>query len=216
MPLASAAASVVHDVNNSLGVIQSTAQFVLRHLKPSTQEKEAWELVERNVESIRRLLKSYLGLARQTEKPKELTSINELIERVTHFIDVQCTKNNIRIIKDLSMPLPRVMVESSAVESAILNLSLNAIEAIGQGGTLKFTTQDSESDKSVKFILEDSGPGISKETMENIFTPFFTTKENGTGMGLYSVKAILTQNNGKISCESQPGKTRMILTFFNA
>lgn len=214
-PLASAAAAVVHDVRNSLGVIQSTAQFVLSKLKPSAKEKEAWELVERNVESIRQLLKGYLGLARQTENPKEPASINELVERVIHFIDVQCSKNNIRVVKDLATPPLRVMVESSAVESAILNLSINAIEAMAGGGTLKFTTQGNGSEKSVKLMIEDSGPGIPKEALEKIFTPFFTTKENGTGMGLYSAKAIVTQNNGKIICESGPGKTRMILTFFN-
>src|SRR3989344_5161899 len=105
-PLASAAAAVVHDVRNSLGVIQSTAQFVLSKLKPAEREKEAWELVERNVESIRHLLKGYLGLSRQTENPKEPTSINEMVERVTHFIDVQCSKNNIRVEKDLATTSP--------------------------------------------------------------------------------------------------------------
>src|SRR3989344_6561035 len=155
-PLASAAAAVVHDVRNSLGVIQSTAQFVLSKLKPSQKEREAWELVERNVESIRHLLKGYLGLARQSENPKEPTSINELVERVIHFIDVQCSKNNIRVVKDLTTPPLRVMVEASAVESAILNLSINAIEAMEGGGTLKFTTQGNGSDKSVKLVIEDS------------------------------------------------------------
>ncbi|OGR88775.1 MAG: hypothetical protein A3A86_03025 [Elusimicrobia bacterium RIFCSPLOWO2_01_FULL_60_11] len=213
-PLASAAAAVVHDVRNSLGVIQSTAQFVLSKLKPSAKEKEAWELVERNVESIRHLLKGYLGLARQTENAKEPTSINELVERVTHFIDVQCGKNNIKVVKDLAEPSPRVMVESSAVESAVLNLSINAIEAMAGGGTLKFITEANGSDRSFHLVIEDTGPGIPKDDLEKIFTPFYTTKEKGTGMGLYSAKAIVTQNNGRIHCESEPGRTRMVLTFF--
>ena len=212
-PLASAAAAVVHDVRNSLGVIQSTAQFVLSKLKPSEKEREAWELVERNVESIRKLLKGYLGLARQNESPKEESSLNELAERVSRFIDVQCKNGNVRVVKHLAVPLQKIMIESSAIESAVLNLSLNAVEAMAGGGTLQFTTKNHSSPASVALEIEDSGPGIPAEAREKLFTPFFTTKKNGTGMGLYSAKAIVTQNGGEIDCESKPGKTRMILTF---
>ncbi|OGR85182.1 MAG: hypothetical protein A2901_06495 [Elusimicrobia bacterium RIFCSPLOWO2_01_FULL_54_10] len=212
-PLAGAAAAVVHDVRNSLGVIQSTAQFVLSKLRPSDKEKEAWELVERNVESIRNLLKGYLGLARQSESPKEESSLNEIVDRVTHFIDVQSKKNGVQVIKKLASPLPKILIEPSAVESAILNLSINGVEAMAGGGSLIFETQLNKQNKTVCLTVQDSGPGISKEARDNLFKPFFTTKAKGSGMGLYSAKAIVTQNGGKIYCESEPGRTRMILAF---
>ncbi len=212
-PLASAAAAVVHDIRNSLGVIQSTAQFVLSKLQPAEREKEAWQLVERNVESIRNLLKGYLGLARQTESPKKQVSINELVTHVCHFVAVLSAKNNVRIITELDSNISTVLIESSAVESAILNLSINAIEAMPEGGTLKFMTKADPAAKTVTLQIEDSGPGIPSEIREKLFTPFSTTKENGTGMGLYSAKAIMVNNDGKISCESRPGKTTMTLTF---
>src|SRR6185295_9137885 len=81
-PLASSAAVVVHDIRNSLGIIQSTTQFALKKLKPGNEEKAAWEMVERNVETIKKILKNYLGLARQGEGKKEPASLNDLIENV--------------------------------------------------------------------------------------------------------------------------------------
>lgn len=212
-PLASAAAAVVHDVRNSLGVIQSTSQFVLSKLNPSEKEREAWELVGRNVHSIRNLLQGYLGLARLSETAKAEASLNEMVERVSRFIDVQCQKSNVRIIKDLDSSLPRISMEAYAVESAILNLSINSLEAMPSGGTLKFRTEKRPAQKSLILEIEDSGPGIPQELSEKVFMPFFTTKENGTGMGLYSAKAIMTANGGKIACRSIPGKTVMTLTF---
>ena len=212
-PLSSAAAAVVHDVRNSLGVIQSTAQFVLSKLKPSEREKEAWELVERNVESIRKLLKGYLGLARQTESSKEEASLNEIVERVSHFVEPQCKKNNVKISMDLAPSLPKIMMDAPAVESAILNLSINGIEAMTGGGTLSFASKAQPEIKLVTLTIEDSGAGIPQDIRDKIFTPFYTTKAKGSGIGLYSARAIMQQNNGNLTYESKPGNTKMILTF---
>ena len=211
-PLASSAAVVVHDVRNSLGVIQSTAQFVLKKLKPSDQEKKAWELVERNVETIKKILKSYLGLARQAEGRKESSSINDIVERVAHFMEAQAKKSGVNVVISLNPSVPKIHLDESSIESAVLNLAINAIEAMDKGGSLTFTTLAKDG-KWLILEIEDTGPGISKDLQENLFMPFFTTKADGTGMGLYSAKAILNQNGGDIQAESRPGSTRMILSF---
>ena len=108
--------------------------------------------------------------------------------------------------------VPKLLLNGSAVESAILNLAINAIEAMEKGGTLTLTTRLKE-DKTIILEVEDTGPGIPEEIKGMLFTPFFTTKVSGTGMGLYSAKAIANQSGGKIHAESRPGLTKMILSF---
>ncbi len=209
-PLASSAAAVVHDVRNSLGVIQSTAQFVLKKLKPAEQERKAWEMVERNAESIKKILKGYLGLARQGSGEKEKISLNELVENVVHFIELEARKKNVAIESSFEPSAPSLLLERSAMESAVLNLAINSIEAM-EGGRLKFTTKLSE--QKISLEIEDTGPGIPKEVRDKLFEPFMTTKENGTGMGLFSVKEIVKQNGGEITAQSGDGGTKMILSF---
>lgn len=212
-PLAVAASSVVHDIRNSLGVISSTAQFVLNRLKPQEQERQAWELVERNVENIKDILKGYLGLARQVEEQKQEVTLNEIIERVLKFVEHQCRKQNIRIEKSLDPNPPQITIEVSFIESAVLNITLNAIEAMGNGGTLKCRTEKKENKKAILEIA-DTGSGIPPDIQSKIFTPFFTTKKTGSGMGLYSAKTAVENNGGAISCESKVGAgTKMTLSF---
>lgn len=212
-PLATIASSVVHDVRNSLGIIASTAQFVLNRLDPPEKMKQHWEMVMRNVEIIQKILKGYMGIAQQTET-KELSSINEIIERVCRYLDAQSRHKNIKLEKNLESSLPHLLLDISAIESAVLNISLNAFDAIENSGTLKFTTKTDARKEKVIVEIEDTGAGISEEHLSKIFSPFFTTKKSGTGMGLYSAKAIVENNNGKISCESKVGRgTRMILSF---
>lgn len=212
--LAVVASSVVHDIRNSLGVISSTSQFVLNRLNPSEKEREAWKLVDRNVETIKNILKAYLGLARRAENVKQPTSLNDLASHVCNFVDSQARKNNIKILKQLDPSIPLLPLDSSGMESTILNLAINAMEAMGDGGTIIFRTRKDEQKEKFIVEIEDNGHGIQPELIQKIFTPFFTTKKDGTGMGLYSSKASVEQNGGALYCESEIGKgTKMILSF---
>ncbi|OGR94471.1 MAG: hypothetical protein A2902_02170 [Elusimicrobia bacterium RIFCSPLOWO2_01_FULL_64_13] len=214
-PLANAAAAVVHDIRNSLGVISSTAQFVLNKLSPGEKERQAWELVTRNVESIKNLLTGYLGMARQTEARRESCFLNDIVDRVSHFVDARARKQGVKVETDLARDLPELVLNIHAVETAVLNIAINAIDAMPDGGTLKFATraEPARSEKRVMLDISDTGPGIPPEIMDKIFMPFFTTKGQGTGMGLYSAKAAVENSDGELACRSRPGETRMTLSF---
>lgn len=212
--LANVAPSIVHDIRNSLGVISSTAQFVLKNLSLPEKDRQSWELVERNIESIKKILSNYLKLAHQAENSREPTSLNEIVERVAAFIDAQSRKQNVKIEKKLDTSLPLIMINLSAVESAVLNICINALEAMDGAGTLRLETRKDQKNQNAVLEIADSGPGISTDVLDKIFSPFFTTKRNGTGMGLYSAKACIEQNSGKIVCESIVGKgTKMVALF---
>lgn len=206
--------SVVHDIRNSLGVISSTSQFVLNKLEPSEKEREAWMLVERNVDNIKKILKGFLGLARQAESVKQAASLNDLAARVSHFIDTQARRQNTKIETALAPGLPDIVIDAFSLESCILNLSINSLEALGQAGKLVLKTRHDRDQKMIFLEIEDDGPGMTPEAFAKKFTPFFTTKKTGTGMGLYSAKLAVEQNGGTLTCESRAGQgTRMILAF---
>jgi signal transduction histidine kinase len=104
----------------------------------------------------------------------------------------------------LSPVIPKVVADPSQLYQVIVNLTVNAIQAIKGNGILKIETF---SDKDyVYFTIEDNGIGMDRETMDKIFIPFFTTKKDGTGLGLSVVHGIITNHNGKIDVESEPGK----------
>ncbi len=213
-PLAHLASTVVHDVRNSLGVISSTSQFVLTHLKPADKEKQAWEMVVRNVETIKGILKSYLGFAKQFETNREMASPDELVERIAHFIESQARKQNTRIEKKLNSEGARLSIDVAAVESSLLNLALNALEAVEHDGAVKFITSLDPERKQFLIEVEDSGQGIAPELQEKLFQPFFTTKKNGTGMGLYSAKISVQNHGGTLTLKSQKGAgTKITLAF---
>lgn len=212
--LAVVASSVVHDIRNSLGVISSTAQFVLNEHNLSEKERQAWEMVNRNVQSIKKILKSYLELARQAENVKENFSLNEIVKRVCCFIGDHLRKQSIQLETYLRTNLPLITIDVPFIESAILNISLNALESMQNGGKLIFRTMSDEENKRITLEIEDTGCGIQSEDLGKIFSPFFTTKKTGTGMGLYSAKTAVEQNGGNISCQSQVGQgTKMTFTF---
>jgi signal transduction histidine kinase len=213
-PLASLASSVVHDVRNCLGVISSTAQFVLDKFQPAEREKQAWELVQRNVLNIQKILNSYLGLARQTEGNRERHNLNDSIGRVAHFLEVQARNRNIQLEKNLQADLSAVTIDVSAVESSILNISINALEAMERNGKITYSTKNDPQSKTVCLEIADTGPGIPPELIEKIFQPFFTTKPGGTGVGLYSAKSIVEQNQGQLGVQSKVGSgTTLSMTF---
>ncbi len=212
-PLAHLASTMVHDIRNSLGIISSTAQFALTNLKPAEKEKQAWEMVVRNVETIKSNLKSYLGFAKQFETNRESILPNDIINRVCHFIETQAKKQNTRIEKNLDGTNTYLMLDVAAIESSILNMALNALESVEQDGAVRFATRLDAKDHLFIIEIEDTGPGIPADIQEKLFQPFFTTKKTGTGMGLYSAKAAAQNHGGKITCESTQGKgTKMIFS----
>ena len=127
-------------------------------------------------------------------------------------MEAQAKKSGVNVVISLDPSVPKILLDESSIESAVLNLAINAVEAMDKGGSLTFTTL-AKDDKWLILEIEDTGPGISKDLQENLFMPFFTTKADGTGMGLYSAKAILNKNGGDIQAESRPGSTKMILSF---
>ena len=146
---------------------------------------------------------AFLDFSRQREPKIESVNVNDIIEEILSLVETQALFQNIEIIKALNPNLPRIMGDKSQLQQVFINLTLNAAEAMEDGG--KLIVNSSVSGGSVKIEFTDSGSGIPPEHIEKIFEPFFTTKseKDGTGLGLAVSHGIITKHKGTISFDSK-------------
>lgn len=202
------AANVAHELNNPLQGIVTYSSLLL--------EKEVCDEVSRqNIEKIvtqanrcREIIRGLLDFSRQKKPQKALTNINALIRNCVSLVEKQALFHNITIVQNLDESLPMIVVDPFQIERVLMNLIINAAEAMDGKGTLTLTTCMGLNDKYIEIEVKDTGHGISPENMEKIFNPFFTTKEigHGVGLGLAISYGIIKEHNGEITVESEVGK----------
>jgi signal transduction histidine kinase len=138
-----------------------------------------------------------------------MVDVNELVSRLLDFLAPQFAKNGITAERKLTAGLPWLVLDPDLMQQAILNIALNAIKAMPDGGRFTVETRAEppvgDVPGSVRLVFSDSGEGISAENLSRIFSPFFTTRQQGTGLGLSITQRIVEQHNGDISVQSDPG-----------
>jgi two-component system NtrC family sensor kinase len=153
-----------------------------------------------------RIIRNLLDFSRQTEPTLRLVDVNQVIEQVLAMVGHQAQLQNVEVVRELSPSLPKVMADFDKLQQVFTNLTLNAIQAMSGGG--KLTLRTSVADSQVRIDVQDTGCGISKENLSKLFTPFFTTKEKGSGvgLGLAVVRGIIERHKGEIKVQSEVGK----------
>ena len=211
------AGGIAHDFNNLLMGIQGNASLMLLETDPETASYDRLKNIERQVEMGSKLTSQLLGYARKGRYEVKPTNLNKLIEGLSETFGR--TRKEIVIHKDLADNLSPVEVDEGQIEQVLLNLFVNASDAMAGGETLTLKTMNVNSNdmggdqykpKQGNYILlsvADTGTGMDKETMDKIFDPFFTTKEmgRGTGLGLASAYGIIKGHSGYIDVESRKG-----------
>jgi len=136
---------------------------------------------------------------------KALVNLNQVVTEGLYFFESRCSKAGIELVRSLSPDLPELIVDQGQLTQVLVNLIVNAVQAMPEGG--KLTVQTLSSDGHVSLIVEDTGIGMSEEVVRQIFIPFFTTKDvnEGTGLGLPVVHGIVTSHGGSIKVESKMG-----------
>ena len=210
------AAGIVHEINNPLGIIASRAELLLENSDPgilSSELKADLEVLRHNALRVGRISQGLLTLARHGPKAFTTIDMNAVIEDALLLVSRQMTKEGIHIETALEPLLPRVSGDPTALEEVIINLLVNARQAIGGGGSVRIRTEHlQQAAGQVRIIIADDGPGIPTDTIERLFDPFFTTKATGLGIGLWLSKRILREHRGDIAVESVIGKgTRFLI-----
>ncbi|MFQ6038603.1 MAG: PAS domain S-box protein [Candidatus Aminicenantales bacterium] len=213
------AASVAHEVNNPLAGILVYVKLLLKKYKEKELQTEWTETqllkMERELERTTRIIRNLLDFARQSEPQIRPIEINKVVEAALLLVGNQINLENISLEKKLDPQLPPVCADFDQIQQVLMNVILNAIQAMPDGGRLTIATSLAERVElngglkdAVRIDIEDTGVGILKEHMSKLFTPFFTTKEKGQGggLGLSVVHGIIGRHKGKIEVESEPHK----------
>ena len=213
------AGGVAHDFNNMLTAILGSAELALARLTPEDPNHARLMTIKHASESAAHLTRQLLAFSRKQVIAPKLLDLNEAIQRTSPLLQ-RMIGEQVRLQTDLGKDLPSVKLDPGQVEQIILNLAVNARDAMPEGGRLSLETSEAVLDETnvqnhsqtppgryVMLSVSDSGCGMSPEVLEHLFEPFFTTKGpgKGTGLGLATVYGAVKQNGGSIECHSEVG-----------
>ncbi|GAB4541151.1 MAG: hypothetical protein Fur002_09080 [Anaerolineales bacterium] len=207
-------ASIAHEVNNPLQSVQNCLHLAGREDLPQEKRAEYFDLaraeLERLVVTVRRMLDFY----RPGAASLEAVDIADLLNYILNLMGKQLKENKVTVLVDFFGEIPPVMAVGSQLQQVFINLILNAGDAMPQGGQLRISARALK--KGVEILFHDSGEGVPKEKQQNIFEPFFSTKDGGTGLGLTVSYNIITAHGGSLELlpERAPGACfRIFLPF---
>lgn len=201
------AAGLAHEIRNPLGGIQLYASLLAGDLKDRPDSLAVVGKISKGVKRLEALVGQVLQFSRETRISPAPCDLAELVGQAIEYAAVAFEKHNVRCIADGPSSLP-VNVDPLLIGQSILNLALNAAEAIEQGGTVTICWRTPEKAQEAKqFVLQvkDSGTGIPADLLDKIFNPFFTTKDEGTGLGLAIVHRIVEAHEGTITASNEVG-----------
>jgi two-component system, NtrC family, sensor kinase len=207
------AAGVAHEINNPLTGVLTNASLMLADLPDSDPRRADLQSIVDETLRCRTIVKGLLDFARQTRPQKQLIEIGQVVQDVFALVRKQASFQNIVVETALAEGLPAVMADRDQLRQVVLNVVLNAAEAMQQGGKLKLATRSDDDGAHVIVEITDDGPGIPPEIRERIFEPFFTTKRTGTGLGLSIAYGITEEHGGTLQLKSPPGGgTTVVIT----
>jgi two-component system sensor histidine kinase HydH len=201
------AAGVAHEIRNPLSSIRGFAQFLRHALSERPQDQEYAEVMVTEVDRINKVVTDLLTFSSPMKAEPAPTDIGELVEHTVRLVQEDAKGRSVEIQSEVSQDLTEVQLDANQMTQALLNLLLNAIQMLEDGG--KITVGADMEGARLLVWVEDGGPGISRAHIDKIFDPFFTTRDKGTGLGLAIVHSIVENHHGDIKVESPPpGKTR--------
>jgi len=204
------AASIAHEINNPLSGILTFAKLLIRTLEDGAQDQDAKDqclknlrLVERETTRCTAIVRNLLDFAR--ERPLTLTDVdlNQVLSEALSLLEHQLALRGVNLDKHLE-PLPSIQADFGQLRQAVVNVVLNAADAMSAGGRL--TVSSGADADGVELVVADTGMGIPPEHLARIFDPFFSTKDKGTGLGLSVVYGIVERHGGRLEVKSEVGQ----------
>ena len=199
------AAGVAHEVRNPLSSIKALATFFAGQFADGSEAQEAAGVMVQEVDRLNRVITELLDFARPSDLNRQAHDMGSLLSRSIKLIQQDATNKNIEIDLQVDMDICPVWIDSDRLAQCLLNLYINAIQAMENGGTLTVYCA-AAGVGYLQVIVKDSGPGISLDQISNIFDPYFTTKKQGTGLGLAIVYKIIEAHQGQIAVDSTIGE----------
>jgi signal transduction histidine kinase len=206
------AAGVAHEIRNPLTAIRSTVQYVVQDYAEGSPKRALLQELLAEVDRIDRTVNGLLSLTRAKEFVPEPVDVLDVLEQSIVLVNAQAQRQGVRTERQHVSQEMRVVGDTSELKQVFLNLLLNALQAMPEGGLLRSCVEEwrsgmgAPSGRWVQIRISDSGVGIPADQIDKIFDPFFTTKREGTGLGLSVCHSIIHRHEGEIDVQSEVGK----------
>jgi PAS domain S-box-containing protein len=195
-------ASIIHDIGNPLAGISNLIE-ILKNNNDRETEKEVLDVLDKEVMDLNNLVINFLEFSRSSTKEKEPTNIKQLVSGIINLLKPEIIDKKINIVKKYEKNPLMVKIDRRAIKQAFINILKNSIQAVCENG--KIDIEIKEEKENVLISIRDNGVGIEKEKIEKIFYPFYTTKKEGTGLGLFIAYQLIKENEGQINVKSELG-----------
>lgn len=199
------AAGIAHEIRNPLTSINILIHSMTANLSAETAQREDLKVIEEEIQRINEIVEQFLRFARPAPPLFKETEILTVFDEVLHLLKPQIERLRIVVNRDFNAA-PPMTLDREQMKQVVLNLLINALQAMPQGGRLDLSARVLEDHRWMKLSIRDSGIGIPPENLKKLFDPFFSTKEGGVGLGLSIAHRIIDQHHGKIEVESPPGE----------
>ena len=193
-------ASFAHEIRNPLSSMRMLSQLLMQKPEMSAEQRQSLQYILEEIERIDNIVKGLMDFARPTTLNLAEQPLVPTLQAVLSLMEANLTHHQIRLVLEFAPDLPDLQFDSDKIKQAFMNVVLNAMEAMPQGGTLSVTTFKLEDGISIK--VTDTGVGIPEADIEHLFEPFFSRKDKGTGLGLANVKRILEEHGGTVEIEN--------------
>lgn len=199
------ATTIAHEIRNPLSSIKMNIQILAKHLKFQGFNKRRLEIVADEIKRLNQTVEDVTDFAKPIQMKKESYPMEKVIEKCVNLLSDKMNERKVQVIRRVSNPVQNVFIDWGKMEQVVLNILLNAIEAMPTGGTLEIDIEKAEriGREMTRVEIKDTGIGIAPEDQARIFDPFFTTKAKGVGLGLSNVKKIIEAHDGIIEVDSQ-------------
>lgn len=197
------ALTLSHEINNPLGIIMGFTQRLLDKVNAAHPFYESMRIITEEGKRCKKIMENLLTFSRPPSFEYSFVDLQGLVEDSLELLSPSLQKHEISVEKSIPDDLPELYADPSQIKQVLINIFLNAVDAMPQGGKLIISA--SLEDPYINIIISDSGMGIKRENLDRLFTPFFSTKEGGTGIGLLISKRIVEGHGGRIAIESELG-----------
>lgn len=209
--IAGLAGALAHEIKNPLSTMSLNLELVAEDLEAQASPRDRRALskirvIQRECQHLREIVDDFLRFARVNELTSRHEDLNSLVQEVIDFYGPQADQHHVDILPYLAADLPPVALDRHLFQRVLLNLVLNAQQAMPEGGQLTFRTYEDGDGDHVKLDLIDTGCGMDAETLKKAFRVFFSTKRDGNGLGLPTARKIIQAHHGRLAVESEVGK----------
>jgi two-component system sensor histidine kinase HydH len=207
-------AGIAHEVRNPLSSIKMSLQILEKRLNPAGNDLKRFKIAEKEVEHLEKIVNDILIYAKPAEPEMKPADIGAFLESSLSMVEKELYDKKIEVQVHNDQGIPPINLDSAMLRQAFLNIYLNAIDAMEEGGRMRITARlVTNGHKHVSVEIDDSGYGIEEEDMPHLFNPFFTRKRYGTGLGLTQVKKFIDLHHGSIEIFSRKGEgTKVVVT----